>query len=184
MAAWEQVLEEVLRDRRSALVGYAALFTLDRGDAEDLAHDAIIRTFAKRRALTDVFSAEGYVRAVIRTMYIDSTRRSVSWRAKVHLLAETGHAPSPERATEAVLDVRAALAGLAPRERAVAVLRFFDDLTVPEIAHELDLSTGAVKRYLSDATAKLRSVLGPDALPDETSVVRPVTPVRTGRSEP
>jgi len=178
---WHHVLEEVLRDRRSALVGYAALFTLDRSEAEDLAHDAIVRTFAKPRSLTDVYSAEGYVRAVIRTIFIDSTRRSVSWRARAHLLAETDHAPSPEHATAAVLDVRAALAGLAPRERAVAVLRFFDDFTVPEIAHELDLSTGAVKRYLSDATAKLRTALGPDVLPDDATAG---TTIRTGRSEP
>jgi len=174
---WHQVLEEVLRERRSALVGYAALFTLDRRDAEDLTHDAIVRTFAKPRALTDVHTAEGYVRSVIRSMFLDSARRSASWRRRVHLLADTGDAPSPENATAAVLDVRAALAGLAPRERAVAVLRYLDDLTVPEIARELDLSTGAVKRYLFDATAKLRAVLGPDALPDETALI-----VGTGRS--
>ncbi|WP_421742792.1 RNA polymerase sigma factor [Cellulomonas sp.] len=177
MPAWHEVLEQVLRDRRSALVGYAALFTLDRRDAEDLVHDAIVRTFARPRALTDVHTAEGYVRSVIRSMFIDSARRRASWRGKVHLLADTGVAPSPENATAAVLDVRAAFAGLAPRERAVAVLRFFDDLTVPEIAHELDLSVGAVKRYLSDATGKLRSALGPDALPDD-----PELTVVSGRS--
>ncbi|MBO3102502.1 RNA polymerase sigma factor [Cellulomonas fengjieae] len=167
MPAWHRVLDEVLHDRRSALVGYAALFTLDRRDAEDLVHDAIVRTFAKPRALTDVYTAEGYVRSVIRTMFIDSARRTASWRTKVHLLADTGHAPSPEHATAAALDVRAALAGLTPRERAVAVLRYFDDLTVPEVAHELGLSTGAVKRYLFDATAKLRTALGPDVLPHD-----------------
>ena len=65
MPVWHHVLEEVLRDRRSALVGYAALFTLDRVDAEDLVHDAIVRTFARPRALTDVYAAEGYVRGTI-----------------------------------------------------------------------------------------------------------------------
>ena len=151
MPAWHEVAYELLRDRRSALVGYAALFTLDGPDAEDLVHDAIIRTFAKPRPLTDVYTAEGYVRSAIRTMFIDSARRKVSWRSKIHLLGEPDHVRSPEHVTAAVIDVRAALAGLAPRERAVSVLRYYDDLTVPEIAHELGVSPGAVKRYLSEA---------------------------------
>jgi RNA polymerase sigma-70 factor (ECF subfamily) len=40
------------------------------------------------------------------------------------------------------------------------VLRFYDDLTVPEIARRLDLSDGAVKRYLSDALKRLGPLLG------------------------
>lgn len=181
MPAWHQVLDDVLRDRRAALVGYAALFTLDRRDAEDLVHDAIVRTFARPRSLTDVHTAEGYVRSVIRTTFLDSARRRASWRARVHLLADDRHPPSPEQATAAVLDVRAALAGLAPRERAVAVLRYFDDLTVPEIAAELDLSPGAVKRYLSDATARLRVALGPESVPPDDTVTATITTGRNGR---
>jgi RNA polymerase sigma-70 factor (ECF subfamily) len=40
------------------------------------------------------------------------------------------------------------------------VLRFYDDLTVPEIANRLGLSDGAVKRYLSDGIHHLNTVLG------------------------
>jgi DNA-directed RNA polymerase specialized sigma24 family protein len=48
---------------------------------------------------------------------------------------------------------------LSPRERACIVLRHFDDLPVSEIARALNLAEGSVKRYLSDATAKLRTTL-------------------------
>ncbi|WP_284329353.1 RNA polymerase sigma factor [Demequina litorisediminis] len=58
-----------------------------------------------------------------------------------------------------VLDVRAALARLSPRERACIVLRFYDDLTVPAIAERLGLAEGTVKRYLSDASARLATEL-------------------------
>ena len=50
---------------------------------------------------------------------------------------------------------------LAPRVRACVVLRYFEDLTVAEIADRLQLSDGTVKRYLSDGVHGLERVLGP-----------------------
>lgn len=184
MPGWQDVLEAVVRDRRSALVGYAALFTGNRRDAEDLVHDAVVRTFARPRSLTDVHTAEAYVRQAVRTSFLDGARRHRTWRSRAHLFVVDADSPSPEHATTAVIDVRAALGDLAPRERAVAVLRYFDDLPLAEIAHELGLSPGAVKRYLFDATTKLRAALGPDALPeDDPASTTPWTIHRTGRSD-
>lgn len=182
MTRWQDVLAEVVQDRRPALVGYAFLFTADRSRAEDLVHDALVRTASRPRALTDVHTAEGYVRQVIRTLFLDSARRHTSWRARLHLLADPGVAPSPEAAVTAGVDVRAALTTLSPRERACIVLRHVDDLTVADIARDLGLSTGAVKRYLSDATAKLRRTLGPDAAEPETGFTTVLTTPRTGRT--
>lgn len=183
MPRWQDVFDEVVRDRRPALVGYAALFAIDRGDAEDLAHDAIVRTFARPRALRDAGTAEAYIRSAIRTSFVDAARRRRTWSSKAHLFVAIDDVRSPEHATAAVLDVRAALGELAPRERACAVLRYFDDLPVAEIAHELGLSPGAVKRYLSDATARLRVSLGPDAVLDEPAGTdEAVTLHRDGRS--
>ena len=48
---------------------------------------------------------------------------------------------------------------LTPRERACIVLRYDEDRTVEQIATELGISAGAVKRYLSDALGKLRGML-------------------------
>ncbi|MFS0702776.1 RNA polymerase sigma factor [Cellulomonas sp. 179-A 4D5 NHS] len=182
MNRWQDVLAEVVQERRPALVGYAYLFTADRSRAEDLVHDALVRTAGRPRTLTDVHTAEGYVRQVIRTLFLDSARRQTSWRAKLHLLADAGDAPSPERAVTAGLDVRAALAELSPRERACVVLRHVDDLTVADVAAELNLSTGAVKRYLSDGTAKLRAALGPDAAQTEPPAATLLTVPRSGRT--
>lgn len=160
MAPWQDVLELVVRDRRAALVGYAYLFALDRADAEDLVQDALVRTFARPRTMTDPHTAEGYVRRAIRTSFLDRARRHRTWRQKAHLVVGEGTVRGPEDAVVAQVDVTAALVGLTPRERACIVLRHFDDLTVPEVAAELNLSDGAVKRYLSDATKKLRATLG------------------------
>ncbi|MBB2923577.1 sigma-70 family RNA polymerase sigma factor [Cellulomonas cellasea] len=182
MTGWQDVLAEVVQERRPALVGYAYLFTADRSRAEDLVHDALVRTAGRPRTLTDVHTAEGYVRQVIRTLFLDSARRQTSWRARLHLLAEDHEVPSPERSVATGLDVRAALAGLSPRERACVVLRHVDDLTVADVAAELNLSTGAVKRYLSDGTAKLRAALGPDAVRSDPTVATLLTVPRPGRT--
>lgn len=159
MSSWDQVLAEVVRTRRAALVGYACLFALNRVDGEDLVQEALVRTFARRRSFSDPQAAEGYVRAAIRTSFLDRARRVRSGADHAHLFV-VEDVRGPDTSVPAVIDVRAALAVLTPRERACAVLRFFDDLSVAEVAGELDLSEGAVKRYLSDATAKLRAALG------------------------
>lgn len=160
MAHWHDVLEEVVRVRGPALVGYATLFVPDRGGAEDLVQEALVRVFGRARAVTDVHAAEGYVRHAIRTTFLDQYRRRKGWEARTHLLVQDATVRGPEHAVTAGIDVGAALRVLSPRERACIVLRHFEDMPTAEIAADLGLSHGAVRRYLSDATAKLRAVLG------------------------
>ena len=158
MAPWEQVLDDVVRTRRSALVGYACLFA-SPAEAEDLVQEALVRTFARRRSFPDPLAAEGYVRAAVRTAFLDRARRRKAWTSRAHLFLAPD-ARSPEAAATAGVDVGAALAALSPRERACVVLRYFDDLPAADIAAELGLSEGAVRRYLADGVAKLRDRLG------------------------
>ena len=160
VAQWRGVLDDMVRERRSALVGYACLFVPDRRDAEDLVHEAVVRTFARPRAISDVHAAEGYVRQAIRSVFLDQLRKQRTWREKAHLFVDDAPAPAAELGASVVVDVRSALALLSPRERACVALRYFDDLPVMEIAAALGIGQGAVKRYLSDGTHKLRDALG------------------------
>ena len=57
--------------------------------------------------------------------------------------------------------MQVALAALAPQQRICVVLRYYDDLTVPEIADRLSLAEGTVKRYLSLAVHRMEALLGP-----------------------
>jgi len=59
------------------------------------------------------------------------------------------------------VDVQEALATLSPRQRASVVLRFFEDMTVAQVADALSVSEGAVKRYLSDGIRRMEDHLGP-----------------------
>ncbi|MFW2512587.1 sigma-70 family RNA polymerase sigma factor [Demequina sp. SO4-13] len=163
MARWEPVLDEVMRQRTPRLLAYARLLTRDDAEAEDVLQDALVRSFSKGRAFQDADRAEAYVRQAIPHVFVDRyrSRRSREAAHERQARAAGGHAELGDRA--AVLDVRAALAELPPRQRACMVLRFYDDLTVPRIAAELRLAEGTVKRYLADASARLAEMLDAEA---------------------
>lgn len=159
MRAWQDVLDELVRHRGGALVRYATLLTGSRREAEDLVQDALVKAFGRGRQLRDELAAEAYVRRAILTLFLDSTRRRRRWSGIAHLLV--GDVEEPGHAADDHLDVRRAIATLPPRVRACVVLRFYDDYTVPQIAHQLGLAEGSVKRYLSDASERLEALLGP-----------------------
>lgn len=160
MAAWEQSLDTLVRTRGTALVGYAYLLCGDRREAEDLVQDALVKTYARGRTAPPE-NVEGYVRRAVLTTYLDGFRRRRRWAAVRHLVAVDDAHPGAEPASDARVDVRAALGSLSPRERACVVLRFYEDMTVPTIADHLAVSQGAVKRYLSDGVRRMEALLGP-----------------------
>ncbi|WP_216853829.1 SigE family RNA polymerase sigma factor [Phytoactinopolyspora halotolerans] len=150
-------------ERHRALVGYAYLLTADLAEAEDLVQEAIVRTFARSLRGLDLQDAESYVRRAVLRLYVDGHRRWGRWLGIRHLVAtggdDRGSAAGPDL-TDIQIDVRRALADLPRRERACVVLRYFDDLTVPQIADRLGVSDGSVKRYLSQGVGRLRTALG------------------------
>jgi len=181
MARWEPVLDEVMRERSPRLLAYAALLTGDQAEAQDVVQEALVRSFSRGRAFENANVAEAYVRRAIPSVFIDRLRkRKAAERAHNRDVAiGRRDVPTPDR--EAVLDVRAALAGLPPQERACTVLRFYDDLTVPQIAREMRLAEGTVKRYLADASGKLARMLGEDVDASvEADAVPVVTPATKG----
>jgi RNA polymerase sigma factor (sigma-70 family) len=165
MTDWDPLLEQVVMERHRDLLGYAHMLTRDRFEAEDLVQTALIETFGKPRAFPNAVAAETYVRRVIASRFIDARRRS---SAEGRALAKVGTteidpAAGPHLRAEHSTDVGAALASLAPRERACIMLRYLDHLSTHEVARALGLSEGAVKRYVSDAVARLNGLLGTNA---------------------
>ncbi len=158
MADWESAFSELLVARGSALRSYAYLLTGDTAAASDLVQDALLRVFSRLRVGTDVGQLEGYVRRAMLNQYVDGRRRAKLWREARHLLVNP---PVHEDADVAVADeVRRALSTLSPKQRACVVLRYYEDLTVLEIADQLGCAEGTVKRHLADARAKLAAQLG------------------------
>lgn len=167
-AAWENVVTTLVAERGDALTRYAYLISGSQDDAADLVQDALVKTFGRLRNGFTVRSAEAYVRRAILNGYLDGGRRTSRWRKISHLTAVPETVESTAPATESRIDLSGELMKLAPRERACLVLRYYEDLKVADIAETLDISDGAVKRYLSDGLAKLSTAMaGPkDAVPE------------------
>ncbi|MFI9485290.1 RNA polymerase sigma factor [Promicromonospora sp. NPDC052451] len=193
MALWESELEELMVRRGRALVGYAYSLTRDREQAEDLVQDALVRVFSRLRRPRDTAadgstridlsdqsanSTEGYVRRAILTTYLDGYRRRGRWAGIEHLIADDRVTPGADRAATARVDVGVAMRHLSPRQREVVALRFFEDMTVPNIAETLGTSPGTIKRHLSNAMVVLRASLAEmTAAEMDTDLVRRVDTV-------
>jgi RNA polymerase sigma factor (sigma-70 family) len=160
--AWEGVVTELVAQRGSALQRYAMLLCGDREQAADLVQDALVRTFGRLRNGFTVESAEAYVRKAILNGHLDGGRRLTRWRRIAPLEYIPDVLPSSAPGTESRLDIQDELRKLTPRERACLVLRYYDDLKVDDIAQELGISPGTVKRYLSDGLAKMALSLADD----------------------
>jgi len=167
---WEDVLETLVRDRGLALLRYGYLLTGDAGDAKELVQDALVSVLARKARLREPAAVEGYVRQTMLSAYVDGYRRRRRWLGIRHLLAAPETADDHRHGVDERRDVVAALGGLAPRVRACVVLRYFEDLSVAEIADRLAISEGTVKRYLHDGVHGLERVLGPvGTIPDAES---------------
>lgn len=152
---WEHVVIRLVAERGDALRRYAFLLCGNPDDAADLVQDALVKTFGRLRNGFTVASAEAYVRKAVLNTYLDSGRRRTLWRRIAHLTAAPEEQESATPASDDRIDLLEQLRGLAPRERACIVLRYYEDLKVDDVAEELGISSGAVKRYLSDALSKL-----------------------------
>jgi RNA polymerase sigma factor (sigma-70 family) len=162
------MVEELVGDRSPRLLGYGVVLTGTVADAEDLLHDAIVKAFARGRRFGHVNAAEQYVRRTMQTLAIDRHRsRRAAQRA-----IERDRPSEPRPAdVDAALDVELALDALSPRERVCVTMRFYDDMTVASIATSLGLAEGTVKRYLSNASAKLADALGVDESADSRQTI-------------
>nr|WTB31839.1 SigE family RNA polymerase sigma factor [Streptomyces sp. NBC_00830] len=159
-AKQEAEFHEFVRARWSHLVRTAYLLTGDVHHAEDLTQTALAKAYRSWRRVSRSDSPEAYVRRILVNCNSDRFRK--------RRVAEALTAAPPEVAgrDEAVswADERsallAALAGLPPKQRAVIVMRYWEDLSEGEVAEVLGCSPGTVKSQASKGLAKLRTYPG------------------------
>ena len=153
---------EFATSRHGALFRYAYLLTGDRGLAEDLVQEALVKTYVGWHRLRDPNNAEAYTRRAITTTAIGWWRRK-SWRAERPNDDVPDRAAAGDDATARIW-LWQELQKLPPRQRAALVLRYYEDLTEPQTAEILGCSVGTVKSQVSDALKKLRTRLGSDVV--------------------
>ena len=146
---------EYVTARGAALLRIALLLTGNRADAEDLLQVALAKTYLAWDRIHDRSALDKYVkRAMVNTQISWWRRRRVD---------EYPTEEIPDRAVAEQLPpseledaVRRALDRLPQRMRAAIVLRYYEDMSEPEIAAFLGVSRGTVKSTVSRAVAKLR----------------------------
>ncbi|TWJ07573.1 RNA polymerase sigma-70 factor (sigma-E family) [Stackebrandtia albiflava] len=156
----DEEFESFVRARGHALLRTGYLLTGDRQLAEDLVQSTLARTHRAWQRLHESGNAEAYARKV---MY----HLQVSWGRKRRMAEadpETMPEPGGDDGTEALtlrLSVKQAMLRLGARQRAVLVLRFFEDRSVEDSARILGCSVGTVKSQTAKALARLR-LLAPE----------------------
>lgn len=146
-----------------SLLRTAYLLCGDRGEAEDLVQTALMRTARRWRTARE--SPEAYARRVVVNLSKDRWRRLSRRPVELPLDGDVALAVG-----DGFLDrdqLLRAVRLLAPGQRAVLVLRYFDDLGVEETAAVLGCSVGTVKSQTSRALANLRVALHPQGEPQK-----------------
>jgi RNA polymerase sigma-70 factor (sigma-E family) len=152
--------DEFVRVSSARLLRTSYLLAGDRGHAEDMLQEALVR--AARHWRTARSSPEAYTRRVIVNLATDR------WRARQRRPAEVPlDDPAARRLGQVELPLSAdnrtvmldALRQLPYQQRAVAVLRYWHGVPVAETASMLGISEGTVKSYAARAIARLREVL-------------------------
>jgi RNA polymerase sigma-70 factor (sigma-E family) len=142
----------------------AYLFCGDWHLAEDLMQATLVKIYRAWSKVAKKDTMSSYARTVLLRTWLDEKRRP--WRR-----SEVGHAEVPDRLDESVAPeqaaerswardiVHGALLNVPPRQRAVLVLRYFDDLSVAETAAAMGCTEGTVKSQAARGLANLRAVM-------------------------
>ena len=157
---------EYVRSRSQALLRAAQALTGNRADAEDLLQATLVKAYQSWDRIDDPAALDTYVRRVMVNTHISGWRRR---RVDEYPTDELPDSPSAQDATKDsdLHDVvRRAIDRLPRQMRAAVMLRFYDDMTEPEVATALGVSVGTVKSTVARAVAKLRkdAELGADSL--------------------
>jgi RNA polymerase sigma-70 factor (sigma-E family) len=151
-------LEAFVAERGRPLLRLAVMLTASREGGEDLLQEALIRLLQHWSRIDG--DPERYLRQTLYHLAVDKGRRDRAGRQRLRLL----HSAERGRAGDAMaeVDLRDALlrllAQLPPRQRAVLVLRFFEQLSEAETARMLGCSAGTVKSAASRGLARLREL--------------------------
>jgi RNA polymerase sigma-70 factor (sigma-E family) len=144
--------------RLGPLVRFGFALTHDEGAAEDLVQSALVRTLLAWPRLRNRGDPEPYVRRVMVNEQMSAWRRQ---RRHPEVRLDPLAAEEAFRPDEAELVERdrvwRELVNLPPRQRAVLILRFYEDRSEREVAAMLGCSLGTVKSQTSKALAKLRA---------------------------
>jgi RNA polymerase sigma-70 factor (sigma-E family) len=162
-ASIDAEFREFVAARSASLHRTAYLLVGDWAHAEDVLQTALTKTYLAWRRLGQIEAVDAYARRVV------VTTATSWWRRRWH--GERPTAVLPDRAGPDLLQEHVErqvlwqhVQTLPTRQRAVLVLRFYEDLTEAETARVLGVATGTVKSQCSRALATLRKRMAGDGI--------------------
>ena len=150
-------LIELVRTRGSALLRYAHQLTHDSASAQDLVQEALmnVMTTRRRRALT-LTNPEAYLRRAVTNEYLRRRRLHSSAEIITDAVPDRG-VPDGTGQWEDQDVIWQALGRLSPRQRAVLVLRFYEQLPDREIAETVGCREASVRSLAARGLRALRA---------------------------
>lgn len=146
---------EFVRTRAHALYRYGYLLTGNAYDTDDLVQDALLKVRAAWSRLDNQDDPIAYTRTVMARLHVSAWRRRRRERVVPDvpdIAVDEGHGSGAQ-----YTPVWRALATLPPGQRAVLVLRYYEQLSEAEIAATLGVSRGTVRSQMFRALANLRA---------------------------
>jgi RNA polymerase sigma-70 factor (sigma-E family) len=148
--------EEFVAARSARLLRAAYQLTHDWALAEDLLQSALAKAWRSWSRLSGQADPEPYVRKIIFNTYASWWRRRWNHEVPTNELPERADTSRAITGVDDRDEVWRLLGRLPKRQRAVIVLRYFEDMTEAQAADVLNCSVGAVKSQTSRALATLR----------------------------
>ncbi|MEZ0092252.1 SigE family RNA polymerase sigma factor [Streptacidiphilus sp. EB129] len=128
--------------------------------AEDLVQDTLGRMYAGWHKISTIDNPAAYTHTVLVRTFLSHRRRRSSSEQPTDALPDTGAASAYDPALRVTL--LEALGRLSARDRAVLLLRFWEDRSVEQTAAILEIRPGAVRNQSMRALARIRDILGRD----------------------
>jgi RNA polymerase sigma-70 factor (sigma-E family) len=150
--------DEFVAGNLEQLLKTAYLITWDAGDAEDLVQECLLKVARRWPRVRKMAQPRAYAGRILANLAVDDARRRARRRSELDGSAPVLDGPAQDLLVglETRAELLDALALLTPRQRAVLVLRYFNDLTEAETAEALGCSPGTVKSNASRGLARLR----------------------------
>ena len=157
MSGADDDFAEYARTSAGQLRRTAYLLCHDWDLAADLTQTTLARMFVQWKRITRRDNPHAYARQVLSRAFLDHRRTK---RSHEVVTAEFTDVPGTSEDTDLRLTLTDALGRLPPRDRAIVVLRYWDDLSVETVAEILGLPAGTVTSQSARSLARLRHLLG------------------------
>jgi RNA polymerase sigma-70 factor (sigma-E family) len=158
----QDTFEEHAAQAWSSMYRYAYLLAGNHADAEDIAQQTLVKAYRNWTRVQESTTPAAYLRKMVTNTFL-SDRRPKSRRLEVLTDAPPERSGTPQGA-ESRWALWPHVKALPPRQRAVIVLRYYEDLSEQEIAETLGCSRGTVKSSAHHALRALRAAMGDESI--------------------